>query len=166
MSSSLYYTSYSAPIGTLLLAASKRGLEQLWLPNEVKQKSIPDTWQQDKNFAVNRQIINVLDDYFAGKTVAFDKLPLSPAGTPFQQSVWQLLRTIDYGKISHYSVLAERLNNPKAIRAVGAAVGRNPIAILIPCHRVLGKDMSLTGYSGGLPIKKALLDLEKINYRT
>lgn len=161
----LYYTTYSSPIGTLLLASSERGLEQLWLPNEVKEKSLPNGWQQNNNFAINRQIIQVLDDYFIGKKVAFDKLPLFPVGTPFQLSVWQLLRTIAYGKISYYSALAERLNNPKAIRAVGGAVGRNPIAILIPCHRVLGKDMSLTGYAGGLPTKTALLDLEKINYR-
>jgi len=97
--------------------------------------------------------------YFAGRLTAFD-LPLAPAGTEFQRSVWAALQTIPYGETWSYAQLAEKVGNPSAVRAVGMANGRNPIALVIPCHRVIGSDGSLTGYGGGLERKRFLLDLE------
>ncbi len=161
----MYHTIYTSPIGPLRLVSDEGGLRQLWLPNEIEEKICPQDWKEDADFSINRLIAARLDDYFAGRRVVFDDLPLAPHGTPFQQAVWQRLLTIPYGEISHYSIIAQQMDKPKAVRAVGGAVGRNPISILIPCHRVLGRDMSLTGYSGGLPIKRALLALEKIAYR-
>ena len=95
-----------------------------------------------------------------GELRKFD-LPLAPQGTPFQRAVWQALQTIPYGRTLTYAQLAQQLDKPKAVRAVGAANGRNPIPVIIPCHRVIGADGSLTGYGGGLPIKETLLSLEQ-----
>lgn len=100
-----------------------------------------------------------LEEYFAGSRTAFD-LPLAPEGTPFQQKVWQALRAIPYGKTSSYADIARAAGCPKGFRAVGMANNRNPIPIIIPCHRVIGSDGSLTGYAGGLPAKRFLLSLE------
>ncbi|WP_418236061.1 methylated-DNA--[protein]-cysteine S-methyltransferase [Comamonas serinivorans] len=97
--------------------------------------------------------------YFEGRLRAFE-LPLTPSGTPFQLKVWQALCAIPYGQTCSYGDLADRLDNPKAVRAVGAANGRNPIPIVVPCHRVIGANGSLIGFGGGLPIKRVLLDLE------
>lgn len=101
-----------------------------------------------------------LQEYFAGTRRSFD-LPLAPAGTPFQQAVWDALRAIPYGETRTYAQIAEAIGNPKACRAVGMANNRNPIAILIPCHRVVGANGSLTGYAGGLDVKAQLLALER-----
>ena len=101
-----------------------------------------------------------LSEYFAGKRTKFD-LPLAPAGTEFQRSVWQALQAIPFGETRSYGDIAARIGNPKACRAVGMANNRNPIVIIIPCHRVIGRDGSLTGYGGGLDVKQYLLDLEK-----
>jgi len=101
-----------------------------------------------------------LSDYFMGKRAKFD-LPLAPAGTEFQRAVWQALETIPFGETRSYGDIAAQVGNPKACRAVGMANNRNPIAIIIPCHRVIGRDGSLTGYGGGLDVKQYLLDLEK-----
>ena len=101
-----------------------------------------------------------LDEYFSGTRTAFS-LPLAPAGTPFQQCVWKVLETIPYGETWSYKEVAARVGNPKAMRAVGMANNRNPIAIVIPCHRVIGADGSLVGYGGGLERKAWLLALEK-----
>jgi methylated-DNA-[protein]-cysteine S-methyltransferase len=100
-----------------------------------------------------------IDEYFAGRRRAFD-LPLAPRGTPFQRRVWDSLLEIPYGATQSYGAIARRIGQPTAVRAVGLANGRNPIAIIIPCHRVIGTDGSLTGYAGGLAIKRALLALE------
>ncbi|KAA3652299.1 MAG: methylated-DNA--[protein]-cysteine S-methyltransferase [Proteobacteria bacterium] len=97
--------------------------------------------------------------YLAGERRDFD-LPLAPEGTPFQQTVWAALRRLPYGATTHYGALAATLGRPTAARAIGAAVGKNPLWLIIPCHRVIGRDGSLTGYAGGLPRKRALLDLE------
>ncbi len=109
--------------------------------------------------SIAERTVTLLQAYFAGKKVVFD-LPLTPVGTPFQQSVWQQLQQIPYGKTSTYSAVAQLLNNPLSVRAVGTANGQNPIAIIIPCHRVIGADGSLTGYAGGLWRKERLLILE------
>ena len=100
-----------------------------------------------------------LDEYFAGKRRSFD-LPLAPGGTAFQNNVWNALRRIPYGELRSYRDIASAIHNIKAVRAVGAANGRNPIPIVVPCHRVIGSDGSLTGFAGGLEAKEALLRLE------
>jgi methylated-DNA-[protein]-cysteine S-methyltransferase len=104
-------------------------------------------------------IATQLDDYFAGARHVFD-LPLAPEGTDFQRTVWRTLATIPYGETISYAQLAARIDRPSAVRAVGAANGRNPIPIVLPCHRVIGADGSLTGFGGGLPTKRFLLALE------
>ncbi|MDR3349935.1 MAG: methylated-DNA--[protein]-cysteine S-methyltransferase [Acidaminococcales bacterium] len=104
--------------------------------------------------------VKQLDEYLSGERKEFD-LPIAPTGTQFQQKVWQALRTIDYGSTLSYQALAERIGNPKACRAVGGANNKNPILIIVPCHRVIGKDNSLTGFGAGLDVKAKLLALEK-----
>jgi len=106
-------------------------------------------------------VIRQLEEYFAGTRMVFD-LPLAPQGTAFQLRVWKALLEIPFGRAVSYSDIANAIGNPKAVRAVGLANGRNPIPVVIPCHRVIGKDGSLTGYGGGLPIKEKLLALEGI----
>lgn len=107
-------------------------------------------------------VFRELDEYFQGKRKTFD-IPLRTHGTPFQEKVWAALRAIPYGEVRSYKEVAEAIGHPKAYRAVGMANNANPIFIIVPCHRVIGSDGSLTGYGGGLPMKKALLSLEKGN---
>ena len=150
---------YDSPMGTMLLAASDRGLAGVWF---VGQRHGPDSsgWRADPEHPVLRQAIAQLQAYFAGERQEFD-LPLDlQAGTPFQQSVWDALRRIPRGGTTSYAELARRLGNPQAARAIGAAVGRNPVSVVVPCHRVLGTGGALTGYAGGLERKTALLQLE------
>ena len=105
-------------------------------------------------------VFRELDEYFQGKRKIFD-IPLRTHGTPFQEKVWAALRAIPYGEVRSYKEVAEAIGHPKAYRAVGMANNANPIFIIVPCHRVIGSDGSLTGYGGGLPMKRALLSLEK-----
>jgi len=114
------------------------------------------TWNNDAICDVAHQV----GEYCAGTRRVFD-LPLAPAGTPFQRAVWDQLLRIPYGETISYATLAERVGQPGASRAVGQANGANPIALIIPCHRVIGADGTLTGYGGGLPLKQALLDFER-----
>lgn len=116
----------------------------------------------DEPDAVITQAIKQLGEYFEGKRKSFE-LPLKPCGTPFQKSVWSALRDIPYGETRNYGDIAKSVGNEKACRAVGMANNKNPIAIVIPCHRVIGADGSLTGYAAGLDIKKYLLDMENNN---
>lgn len=160
----MYYMLYPSPVGELRLIANGNALTQLWLPNEVARRTDHTQWLEKADHPVLDLIRHRLDDYFAGKSVRFDDLPLAPQGTVFQRAVWQQLNQIGYGQISSYGQIASGINNPKAVRAVGGAVGANPIAILLPCHRVLGKNHSLTGFSGGLAVKRALLAIENIPY--
>lgn len=146
-----------SPIGPLLIASDERGLCNI----EFRQSSHPadrGTWQGG-NSPVLDATEKQLGQYFSGKRRAFD-LPLSPHGTDFQRRVWKALQTIPYGQTISYAELARRVGNPKASRAVGLANGRNPLSIIVPCHRVIGADGSLTGYGGGLAIKAFLLRLE------
>ncbi|MDH1262905.1 methylated-DNA--[protein]-cysteine S-methyltransferase [Pseudomonas sp. GD03944] len=153
----MFYRYHDSPIGPLLLAGDEQGLQQLYMELDSKPWRIGEDWQTGGNHldAVCRQ----LDEYFAGRRTRFD-LRLAPRGTPFQQAVWRALQDIPFGQTTWYSALAERIERPKAVRAVGAANGANPISIIIPCHRVIGRDGSLTGYAGGLPRKSLLLKLE------
>ena len=150
---------WKSPLGTIHLAASESGLSALafaenW--NEVKAKLPP---LENRSHKILERAIEQLEEYFAGKRKSFS-LPLDLQGTPFQQSAWEALRLIPYGRTATYSEQAVAMRNPKAVRAVGAANGRNPVCIVVPCHRVVGADGSLTGYAGGLGVKKALLELE------
>lgn len=157
--SELVCTRYESPLGTMLLAATDDGLAGVWFEG---QKHGPDSrgWREDARHPVLRAAVAQLQAYYAGQRNDFD-LPLDlRAGTPFQQSVWSALRAIPPGGTTSYGELARRLGRPQAARAIGAAVGRNPVSVVVPCHRVLGTGGSLTGYAGGLERKTALLRLE------
>jgi methylated-DNA-[protein]-cysteine S-methyltransferase len=157
---SIVRTAYASPLGPMILAASDAGLAGLWFEG---QRHLPDTagWPVRDDHPVLRQARAQLDDYFAGRRTAFD-LPLDlQGGTPFQQSVWRALLGIACGETTSYGHLSARIGRPQAVRAVGAAVGRNPVSIVVPCHRVVGSAGALTGYAGGLPRKEALLQLER-----
>ena len=149
-----YIDTIMSPLGTLQIEASSRGLTRLVfvdaLPTATSTNSITDEAKQQ------------LQDYFTGKQTSFD-VPLDPEGTDFQQSVWRYLATIPYGQTASYQDVANGIDNPKAVRAVGAANGKNPIAIIVPCHRVIGKDGSLTGYAWGVEAKSWLLEHEMEN---
>jgi methylated-DNA-[protein]-cysteine S-methyltransferase len=150
---------YESPLGTMLLAASDRGLCGVWFEG---QRHGPDarTWREDPAHPVLVEAIAQLRAYFAGERTSFD-LPLDlQGGTPFQQSVWSALLGIPRGGTTSYAALAREVGKPQAARAIGAAVGRNPMSIVVPCHRVVGTGGSLTGYAGGLERKTALLQLE------
>ena len=148
---------YSCPAGALILAAAPEGLT--WISWEMPPFS---PLEEDPGDPLLRQAAEQLDQYFAGSRRAFD-LPLAPRGTPFQQGVWAALRAIPYGETRTYREIAGQVGNPKACRAVGMANHCNPLAIVVPCHRVVGTDGRLTGYAGGLDIKQLLLDLEARN---
>ena len=159
---SLVCTRYESPLGTMLLAASDTGLAGVWFEGQRHQPEAVHVarWTEHPDHPVLRETIAQLDDYYAGRRTTFD-LPLDLRnGTPFQQSVWQALRAIAPGTTTSDGALGHRIRRPAASRAVGAAVGRNPVSIVVPCHRVLGTGGSLTGYAGGLDCKRALLDLE------
>ncbi|MFC5740992.1 methylated-DNA--[protein]-cysteine S-methyltransferase [Dyella tabacisoli] len=146
-----------APIGRLRLVADRHGLREVWFEKNRYPKAASSTWIQAREpleFA-RRQ----LEEYFAGERQVFD-LPLHPLGTPFQTQVWQELGRIPYGVTISYAELARRISQPLAVRAVGAANGRNPLPIVLPCHRVIGSNGSLTGFGGGLPTKQWLLSME------
>jgi methylated-DNA-[protein]-cysteine S-methyltransferase len=155
---SLVCTRFESPLGTMLLAATAHGLAGVWF---VGQKHGPDSahWIEDAAHPVLRQAIAQLQDYFAGTRTHFE-LPLDLQGTPFQQDVWRALLTIPSGRTTSYGEISRSLGRPQAARAVGAAVGRNPVSIVVPCHRVVGTSGTLTGYAGGLERKSALLRLE------
>ena len=156
---SIVQTRYESPLGSMILAATDKGLAGLWF---LGQRHLPDhaNWPFASQNPHLHEAAAQLDEYFAGARSHFD-LPLDlQGGTPFQQSVWQALLHIPAGRTTSYGVLSSRIGNPAAVRAVGAAVGRNPVSIVVPCHRVLGADGGLTGYAGGLERKSALLQLE------
>ena len=146
------------PIGTITLVARGRALAELWLPpvRPERGREAPESKDVPVLLAARTQIL----EYFAGERTAFD-LPLEPEGTNFQKRVWQELLAIPFGVTWSYGQLAARIGRPHASRAVGMANGRNPIAIIIPCHRVIGSDGKLTGYGGGLPAKQWLLEHER-----
>lgn len=147
---------HGSPVGELTLVSNGKALTAILFENP--RYPLPEQSRgEDKIIAGARR---QLDQYFAGKLRAFD-LPMAPAGTPFQQSVWKALLAIPYGVTRSYGEQAKAIGNPAAVRAVGLANGRNPISIVIPCHRVIGANGSLTGYGGGMERKQWLLDLEQ-----
>ncbi len=150
----MYYRYLATPIGDLLLAGFEEALCVVGFPEGSGRREPEPEWiWSEKPFDT---ACAQLQDYFEGTRQAFD-LPLRPAGTPFQLRVLEELRKIPYGTTVSYGDIARRIGNPKAVRAVGAANGRNPIPIIIPCHRVIGASGDLTGFGGGLAVKEALL---------
>lgn len=147
------------PLGTVLLAASNQGLAGLWFEG---QRHLPDTsqWQVVASQRWLDQSAEEVLGYFQGQRRHFETPRHAAWGTPFQRSVWDALTAIPWGATTNYGALAAQLKKPLAVRAVGAAVGRNPWSIIVPCHRVLGADGSLTGYAGGLERKRHLLQHE------
>ena len=148
------------PLGDMTLAASDAGLSGAWFAG---QRHWPDArgWQEAPRDALLRAAEAQLREYFAGRRQHFD-LPLDfSRGTSFQQLVWRALHALPFGTTTRYGALAAALQNPRAVRAVGAAVGRNRLSVIVPCHRVLGAGGALTGYAGGLDRKRALLALER-----
>jgi methylated-DNA-[protein]-cysteine S-methyltransferase len=145
-------------IGTLTLVGDKQGLRRIVFPKKKDPFALQDDWQKQPEFFA--PIKAQLRAYFKGKLKQFD-LALAPVGTPFQLKVWKALLAIPYGELVSYKNVAEVIGNPKAVRAVGGAVGKNPIPIIVPCHRCIGSDGSLTGFGGGLDTKKLLIDLEQ-----
>jgi methylated-DNA-[protein]-cysteine S-methyltransferase len=156
----LYYSEIDdSPVGPLLLAGNGDGLHALSFGVGSRPRAIDASWLPDTG-GVLKGVRQELDHYFAGKLRTFTT-PVIFEGTAFQHQVWTELCRIPYGETISYLELANRIKNPKAVRAVGLANGANPIAIIIPCHRVIGANGSLTGFGGGLPTKRALLELEK-----
>jgi methylated-DNA-[protein]-cysteine S-methyltransferase len=153
----IYTLEYESPLGTLTLESDGTALRRIRLPRE---RWSPDPDQERRLDPVPfAAAVAQLDEYFAGTRDRFD-LELAPGGTAFQRRVWARLREIPRGATVTYAELARRVGNPAACRAVGAANGRNPLPIVVPCHRVIGSDGTLTGYAGGLPAKRKLLELE------
>lgn len=155
----LVFCEIESPVGPLLLAGDDDALHVLSFGVGSRPREIDADWKPDTK-GVLKNVRKELDQYFAGKLKQFST-PVAFTGTQFQNSVWQELRRIPYGETISYLDLAHRIKNPKAVRAVGMANGANPVAIIVPCHRVIGSNGSLTGFGGGLPTKRALLDLEK-----
>lgn len=156
-----YFTKTKSPVGELLLTADRDGrLSGVYFADEPHALLAQGRPHEGAGRAPFEEVIEQLDAYFAGERTSFDGLELAPRGTPFQKEVWRALTKIPYGATTTYAAIAAEIGKPDAARAVGAANGQNPISIVVPCHRVIGKDGSLTGYAGGLAKKKLLLALE------
>lgn len=160
------YTTYESPLGTLTVYANDCALVGLTFPTQSITFSDPLTQVDSSTSSILTQAVQWLDQYFSGQTPTIS-LPLAPQGTDFQQKVWSQLQHIPYGTSLTYGELSQRVFHspaPKGAQAIGSAVGANPISLIIPCHRVLGKGKALTGYTGGLSIKRALLTIEHIDF--
>ena len=155
-----YHTTIPSPLGDLLLTGNGQALTGVYLTPHRHGPTAGGDWVRDEApFAEARR---QLSEYFAGARTVFD-LPTAATGTPFQQRVWQALCAIPHGRTASYGDIARAIGNPKAVRAVGLANGRNPLSIVVPCHRVLAAGRALGGYSSGLDVKRALLALEGVS---
>ncbi len=153
----MYYHIVESPICPILLAGDDEGLKHLIFLKDKEKVKIPGDWVENEDFF--REISGQLEAYFKGELKYFD-VKLAPEGTEFQKSVWKALCEVPYGETRSYKDIAVSIGKPKASRAVGLANNRNPIAIIVPCHRVIGADGKLTGYASGLDVKEFLLRLE------
>jgi methylated-DNA-[protein]-cysteine S-methyltransferase len=153
----LLYATIDSPIGELLLLGDGRALHGLYMQEGRKPIDLAPAWRQAP--AAFGEVTEQLQEYFAARRTSFD-VPLALHGTPFQLDVWRALTDIDYGETISYGELARRIGRPSASRAVGMANGCNPVAVIVPCHRVIGANGTLTGYGGGIQRKRLLLDLE------
>lgn len=157
-----YYTHIDTPAGTLLLVGNENTLHGVYWKTFARTPTIPADWIE--NSQVFTEVTNQLVEYFIGDRATFD-VSCALQGTAFQEQVWRELNTIPFGSTSSYKAIANAIDRPKAVRAIGTAVGSNPLAIIIPCHRVLTSSNELGGYSGGLAAKRILLKKEKIDWK-
>ncbi|AWX15008.1 cysteine methyltransferase [Mergibacter septicus] len=165
MSQAIYYHYFNSPVGRLrLLLEGDHKLAIIGLDFEREQEEISPDWLFLEEHHLIQETKQALMAYFKGGKNTFTALPLKLIGTEFQQQVWRALQQIPFGQSTTYGEIAQRIGRVKAVRAVGGAIGRNPISIIIPCHRVLGIGQTLTGFGGGLPIKRQLLQHEQIEY--
>ena len=151
---------WKSPIGLMLLEAGERGLRGVWFENQAHGPDM-NGWPTRSSNSVIRQAIQELAEYFDGRRRNFDTPVDSMLGTDFQRAVWKALRRIPMGRTTTYGEIARRIGRPTAVRAVASAIGRNPVSILVPCHRVIGSDGALTGYAGGVQRKASLLAIEQ-----
>lgn len=164
-----YTAHYTSPVGSLMLACSGEGVTGLWLEGQKYfAKTLPEPAEEDGDHPILKAAREWLDRYFAGEKPAVSELPLAPSGSEFRQEVWRILCTIPYGEVMTYGGIAEEMaarmgRKNMSAQAVGGAVGHNPISIIIPCHRVVGTNGSLTGYAGGIDKKIKLLELEGVD---
>lgn len=157
--STIWYTTLATPLGPMVAAAEDDALTGLWFEGQRWFPVIDDSWHRDDALPLFAVVATQLNEYFAGRRRVFD-VPLAPRGsraTPFQRAVWSAIAAVPLGATATYRSLAASCGNARGVRAAGAATGRNPISLLIPCHRIVGSDGSLTGYAGGLERKRALL---------
>ncbi len=154
-----HFTTMPSPVGKLTLVASDKGLTAILWENDKANRVPLGDMREGPNHPVLQDATKQLEEYFSGKRKSF-LLPLDFQGTEFQKKVWEALLTIPFGETRSYAQIAEQVNSPKAVRAVGAANGKNPISIIAPCHRVIGSNGDLTGFAGGLAAKTLLLSLE------
>ncbi|TWX63061.1 methylated-DNA--[protein]-cysteine S-methyltransferase [Colwellia sp. C1TZA3] len=157
----MYYWTYQSPLGEIALTANDNGLSALAFQAGKSPITLAGLTEDNSKF---KQVIQQLTEYFNGDRKHFD-LPLAPDGTNFQKQVWQALIQIPCGETKSYAWIAKRINNEKAVRAVGSANGANPIALIVPCHRVIGSNGKLTGYAGGLALKAKLLMHEGAQFK-
>ena len=155
----VYYDFLLTSLGKMLLASDGDALMGAWFEGQRYEPSRGPSWERRRNLPILLHAGAELNEYFAGARTEFT-LPLAPHGTPFQRDVWRAIAAIPYGETAAYRDLASRIGRPASIRAAGAATGRNPLSIVVPCHRVVGSAGSLTGYAGGIERKSRLLALE------
>ena len=160
MRTPFYFDRIDTPLGAMLLASDGAAMTGAWFDGERYPPSVDERWQHRRDLPVLRRAASMLAEYFDGTRKVFD-IALAPEGTAFQHAVWDQIFRVPYGETIAYRDLAARTGRPEAVRAAGAATGRNPLSIFVPCHRIVGADGSLTGYAGGLDRKRALLALER-----
>ena len=151
------YDCLDTDLGRILLVSDEQGIRLARIERRGRERRVSAEWRRDPDALA--EACRQMREYLAGQRTQFD-LPLAPAGTEFQKKVWSELRRIPYGETISYGELARRVGNPRGARSVGAANGRNPLPVLIPCHRVIGSNGDLVGYGGGLPMKRSLMELE------
>jgi len=154
-----YYDYYQSPRGRMLLVADDRALTGVYFAGQKYHPRIDKKWKRADEHEPLRQAKRELSEYFDGKRTRFT-VKVAPQGTPFQRAVWKSIASVEFGQTIAYAELARRAGRPGSARAAGAATGRNPISIIVPCHRIVGSNGSLTGYAGGLAKKRALLELK------
>lgn len=159
MNDDIRWCRHASPLGAMRLVARGDALAGLYFDGQKHDVAIGASWREEPRDPVLREAAREIDEYFAGRRSRFD-VKLAPQGTAFQKRVWRAIAAVPAGRTISYAELARRAGSPAAVRAAGAATGRNPISIVVPCHRIVGSDGSLTGYAGGLDRKRALLALE------
>ena len=159
-----YYDTIKSPQGEMLLVATEEGLSGIYFAGQKYFPRREKEWRREPNHAPLKKAKRELGEYFAGRRKRFS-IALDPDGTAFQRSIWRAISKVGFGETTTYSELARRAGHPGSARAAGAATGRNPLSVVVPCHRILGADGSLTGYAGGLNRKRALLALESVSAR-